>query len=100
MRAVLLCAIGVVAAGGFHSPASAQVQYGPWRKTTDCQTARAPSGVGRSAIQLPSIGAPATACVWEREVRDCPRVRDKLAHPIQCSTRKQRSSYTTIPPRD
>lgn len=82
-------------------PAFSQVQYGAWQKTGDCRPAGAPSGFLRGAVQLPQAGggAQATECKWVREVQDCPRVRDNLAHPIRCTTRKDKSGYSLYPPK-
>ena len=67
--------VGLVIAGVFlTSPANAQISYGPWLKTNDCRTARAPSGVFRGAIELPQAdgGERAKDCKWARTVEDCP----------------------------
>ena len=66
----------------------AQVRYGAWRNTGECRNARTTSGFG--GTELPSAsGQRAQQCRWERTVESCPRVRDKLRHPIRCSTRRQ-----------
>lgn len=79
------------------SPAEAQVTYGPWRQTSDCRPARTHSGVG--GTQLPRASAGVTQeCVWVRDVTSCPRIRDRLRHPIQCTTRRQ-SQRSILEPR-
>lgn len=81
-------------------PALAQVQYGPWQRTNDCKRASAPSGLFRGGVQLPQAGGGTQAmeCKWERDVQDCPRVRDKLAHLIRCTTRRDKAGYSINPP--
>ena len=71
-------------------PAQAQISYGPWQRGK-CEAARAESGVGRSDPLPYACGGSGRpqSCQWSREVRDCPRLRDKMRHPIQCSTRRQ-----------
>ena len=94
-----LAAAAVLAAGLALSAGSAeaQVTYGEWRVTNDCRPARTQSGVG--GTQLPRASAGVTQeCYWVRSVRDCPRIRDRLMHPIQCSTRSQRSPRRSILP--
>ncbi len=82
------------------SQALAQLQYGPWRNTGECRPASPPVGPGRGGVRLPKAvgGKGAEECKWEREVTDCPRLRDKIRHPIQCSRRKDRTGYTVFPP--
>lgn len=89
----------VLVAFGF-TPALAQVEYGPWRKTNECRAARAPSGLGGPELPQAGGGTKAHECKWEREVRDCPRVRDKLRHPIRCGTKKQKGGYSLYAPRN
>ncbi len=81
-------------------PLSAQLSYGSWQKTTECRPAKAPSGFNRGAINLPQApgGSQAQECRWTRTVEDCPRIRDKLMHPIQCTRKKQVSDFTIQPP--
>ncbi len=78
-------------------PAAAQLQYGPWQKTSDCRRPKLPRG-GPTIPQVPGV-QPTMECKWERTVTDCPRVRDKLRHPIQCATKKQKSGYSVLAPR-
>lgn len=89
-------------AASLPGPASAQLQYGSWRKTRDCRPASPPVGFGRGSVRLPQTpgGKGAEECKWEREVLDCPRLRDKIRHPIQCAKRKQTTDYTQFAPRD
>ncbi len=86
------------------APAAAQVQYGRWEKTDICRTIRAPVGPGRSQIEVPQVEVPgrerSMECKWERKVTDCPRIRDRLRHPIQCTTKRQRSGYSVSAPSD
>ena len=87
---------------GVATPAYAQLQYGPWQKTIDCRTIRVPVGPGGSQIEVPQVTVPgqprSMECRWERQVTECPRIRDRLRHPIQCITKKQRSGYSVYPP--
>lgn len=87
---------------GMATPAQAQLQYGPWQKTNDCRTLRAPVGPGSSQIELPQVTVPgrerSMECRWERQVTECPRIRDRVRHPIQCYTKKQRSDYSVYSP--
>lgn len=94
-------AAALVTIAALPAPAAAQIQYGSWRATSDCRPARVPSGVGRN-VRLPQApgGTQAMECTWERDVTDCPRIRDNLRHPIRCATRKQRSGYSLYAPRD
>ena len=64
-------------------------------------TASPPVGPGRGLVRLPQApgGQQAYECIWVREVVDCPRIRDKVMHPLQCSRRQDRSGYTLFPPR-
>lgn len=80
--------------------AFAQLQYGPWRKTGECRPASPPVGPGRGGVRLPKAvgGSGAEECKWERDVTDCPRLRDKIRHPIQCTRRKDKTGYTVFPP--
>jgi hypothetical protein len=80
--------------------ATAQVEYGPWHQTNNCRDASPPVGPGRGRVTMPSAGgAHARECTWEREVRNCPRIRDNLRHPIRCATGVQRSGFSLWPPR-
>lgn len=89
----------IVLAMGFAAPAAAQVQYGPWKKTNDCRPMKVPSvGFGRPNVPRVPGTDQAMECKWEREVTDCPRIRDKLRHPIRCTTKRQRSGYSPWPP--
>ncbi len=98
------CAVGFALVGiALPTQATAQVEYGPWRKTNDCRPASPTSGFFRGNVRLPQApggGNPATECKWEREVRDCPRVRDNLRHPIRCGSRRQQAGYSLFAPRD
>jgi hypothetical protein len=91
---------GLLAAAA--APASAQLQYGKWRKTDVCRPASPPVGPGRGKVRMPEtpFGGKVRECKWEREVLDCPRLRDKILHPIQCRKRKQTSDYTVFQPDD
>lgn len=81
----------------FATPASAQLVYGAWNNTGKCRLATV-QGRGRFAQPYaPGSEAP-QECIWEREVKDCPRLRDKARHPFQCATHREKSGYTTIPP--
>jgi hypothetical protein len=85
------------------APAAAQVEYGRWQKTDKCRPASPPVGPGRGGVRMPGTpgGKGATECVWEREVKECPRIRDKARHWIRCLvTGKQKSGYTIFPPLD
>ena len=95
---ILMLIVGPVTS----TPAHAEIRYGPWQKTSDCRTARAPSGMFRGAVTLPQAGGGGNAmeCKWAREVQDCPTLRDHLAHPIVCAKKRQQSDYTLFPPRD
>jgi hypothetical protein len=84
-------------------PATAQVEYGKWKITSDCRTIRAPVGPGRDQIEVPQVPVPgrerSMECKWERDVIKCPRLRDKARHPIRCSTGKQTSGYSLWEPK-
>ena len=98
----IVSAAGILCAGLVFSPDSnAQVRYGSWQKTSDCRTLRAPAGPGRGRVELPQApgSRQALECRWERKVEDCPRVRDKLRHPVRCTTRRQKSGYSQNAPR-
>ena len=100
---LVLPGLGIVISGFFlSSPAHAQVQYGPWRKTNVCRPASPPSGFFRGGVQMPHAPGSkgAEECKWTREVEDCPRIRDKVRHFIRCSSRRQDTDYTLFPPRD
>lgn len=85
----LFVALAMVA-GMCASSAAAQIRYGPWVKDArSCRPARSTSGFG--SVQLPQApgGERAQSCRWYRNVEECPRIRDRLRHPIQCSRREQ-----------
>lgn len=94
-----LVGIGFVATA-LPGPALAQLEYGPWRNTGECRHASPPVGPGRRAVRLPRAvgGKGAEECKWEREVINCPRLRDKVRHPVQCTRRKDKTGYTVFPP--
>ena len=101
LNTLVVTAGGAVIAALVPSTASAQVRYGSWHTTGDCRTARAPSGAFRGNSELPQTGGSlARECKWERDVEECPRIRDNLRHPIQCMTRKQKSGYSLFAPRE
>ena len=82
------------------SPTLAQVQYGPWQKTDVCQTIRVPVGPGGGQIEVPQVPVPgrerSMECKWQRQVTECPRIRDRLRHPIQCTTKRDRSKGYSV----
>lgn len=82
--------------------ADAQIRYGQWQRTNDCRSAPSTVGPGGLNVRLPQTpgGSGAPACRWERTVEDCPRIRDRVRHPIRCTTRRQRSGYQVDPPLD
>lgn len=88
----------------YSSPAAAQVQYGPWQQTDDCRTIRAPVGPGGGQIELPQVPVPgrprSLECKWERQVTNCPRIRDRLRHPVQCTSKKDSSRFSATRPAD
>lgn len=97
----IVTAIAITFASLSSIPALAEVQYGPWQKTSDCRTARMPVGPGRGQVELPRTPGTEQAmeCKWLRIVNDCPNLRDKLRHPIRCVTKKQISDYSQWEPR-
>lgn len=100
MRIICYLFVAALFVHGFPVTAQAQISYGSWQNTNDCRTLRAPSGFGRGNIELPQAGGVPRAmeCRWQRDVRDCPKIGDKLMHPIQCTRRRQISGYSTQPP--
>jgi hypothetical protein len=96
--AIAGCTIVMVAP----TSAEAQIRYGPWQRTSDCRSAPSTVGPGGDRIRLPQApgGSGTPACRWERAVEDCPRIRDRVLHPIRCTTRRQRSGYSATPPLD
>lgn len=99
---VALRAATIFSTLAYSSPSLAQVQYGPWRKTNDCRTIRVPVGPGGGQIEVPQVPVPGRSrsmeCKWVREVTDCPRIRDRLRHPIQCIKKKDFSGYSVSAP--
>ena len=97
-----LATVAIMGAFAGSTPAAAQLQYGPWQKTSDCRTIRVPVGPGGGNVEVPQITVPgqerAMECKWERQVTECPRIRDRLMHPIQCITKRQRSCYSVSRP--
>lgn len=93
---------GVLLSLAIVSPANGQIRYTPWRQTSDCRAARAPSGAFRGNTVIPQTagGSQARECKWVRDVEECPRIRENIRHPIQCATRKQQSGYSLFQPRD
>jgi hypothetical protein len=91
-----------VSLGLLATSAVAQIEYGPWRQTSQCRPASPPAGPGRGRVTMPYApgGSAPMECTWEREVRDCPRFRDNVRHPIRCSTGRQRSGYSQFQPRN
>jgi hypothetical protein len=78
----------------------AQIKYGPWR-AEQCEPLRSETGPGRSpALPQTPWGKQAQSCKWCREVVECPRIRDKLRHPIQCARRKHCVGPSQHPPTD
>jgi hypothetical protein len=81
-------------------PAHAELQYGPWTQTRDCRTVNLKGVLGRSGIPIPTgTGASRQECKWEREITDCPKISDKLAHPIKCFRKRELSGYSEYQPR-
>lgn len=80
--------IGILATADV-KPAMAQITYGTWVNTGECRAPRTTSGVGSAQLPRTPGAAPTAQCRWSREVKSCPKLSDKLIHPIQCSTKKQ-----------
>jgi hypothetical protein len=93
--------IAVLGFGVTAQPAAAQLEYGPWVKTTECEDPKVPVGPGGRNVKLPRAvgGSGAKECVWVRQVIDCPRLRDKVLHPGKCTgkVREQRKWSVSRP---
>lgn len=84
-----LVGIFIAAGVGIPTEASAQIRYGSWRNAGNCDPAPPPTGPGRRGVVMPQArgGATAQECDWVRQVEECPRLRDVVRHPGQCTGR-------------
>lgn len=97
-------AVVALALAGLLMPgqADAQLRYGPWKVvggTCEEQRIVGPFGNGPISPEVPGA-TPFLTCKYCREVEECPRLRDKLRHLIQCTRRLQCKKEGGGPPRD
>lgn len=80
------------------TPSRAELQYGPWRNSGECRPASPPVGPGRGGVQMPRApgGKGARECLWERQVLDCPKLRDVIRHPGKCTGKVRRQTKWSI----
>lgn len=99
---VNLTVLAVMTLAATASPVSAQLRYGQWQvKPNTCEAQRldGPFGNGPISPRVPETKEFQT-CNYCRAVEDCPRLRDKLRHPIQCTKKQQCRRSSAGPPKD